>query len=513
MTGTGPSAAATSAWRRLTWRALAALGAILGLGAAAGAVWLAVGLARPLEPIPLFGIAHPVVAITDVSLIDPDTGVAVPGQTVVVTSGRISAVGPATSTPVPVGAHLIQGRGRYLMPGLWDAHVHTLRHSTRLHFPLLLAHGITSVRNMGDGCSWSTTVACVPDASEWSQQGEGAARLVPRMPLVASHHVEELPKPGAAAPLVSALKARGDSLLKLQLPDETTAGEAAPLIAEAARLGLPVAGHVPPALDLMDPAAGRWLSVEHGDQLLAQCTAQGAKHGLPQGHCTPLLQHLARQGTAFVPTFVASTGQDLTLGFDPTGEAERLAFAPGPLAWVWRAYRGLHHAGRDGAALARFRQRHEAALQLTLSAHRAGVPVLAGTDALDAFVLHGMSLADELEQLVAAGLTPAEALRAASSIPARHSGVGSVTGRIAPGLAADLVLLAGDPLSDIGAVRGVQTVLARGWLFDAETLTELKRYAARQARSHALAARLWWTTLGGSNATELTGLRQQTATD
>lgn len=497
MSGAGPTAVAPRPWRRRVRRAFVAVGAAVGLGAAAAAAWLGAGLARPLEPIPLFGAAHPVVAITDVTLIDPEAGLALHGQTVVVVRGRISAVGPAAGTAVPPGAHRIDGRGRYLLPGLWDAHVHTLRHSPRLHFPLLLAHGITSVLNMGDGCSWTTDLACVPDAREWAQQGEGAARLVPHIPLVASYHVEALPAPGDAPTLVAALKARGDRFLKLQLPDETDARQAAPLVAAAARLGQPVAGHVPPALDLLDPAAGRWLSVEHGDQLLAQCAARGADRGWPAGDCTPLLQHLARQDTAFVPTFVASTGQDATLGSNPAAEAARLAYAPGPLALVWRAYRGLHRAGLDTETLARARQRHAAAQQLTLAAHRAGVPVLAGTDALDPFVLHGMSLADELEQLVAAGLSPAEALRAATTTPARHSGTVGFTGRIAPGLQADLVLLAADPLRDTGAVRRVDTVLARGWVFDAETLAQLKRYAAAQARSHALNARLWWAMLGG----------------
>ncbi|MBL8331133.1 MAG: amidohydrolase family protein [Rubrivivax sp.] len=487
----------TRVWRRRARRAGLLLGAAAGLVVVAAAGWLGIGLARPLDPIPLFGAAHAVIAITDVTVVDADAGLARPGQTVLIEAGRIRAVGAATQTEVPAGAHRVDGRGRYLAPGLWDAHLHTLRHPTRVHFPLLLAHGITSVRNMGDGCSWNTDLACMPDAREWAQQGEGAARLVPHLAASATFHVEELPPAGQAAALITALKARGDSFLKLQLPEGTDVRQAAALIAEAARQGLPAVGHVPAVLDLMDPAAGSCLSVEHGDQLLNQCKAQAAARGWPAGDCSPLLQHLARQGTAFVPTFVASTGQDLTLGSSPEAEAERLAYAPGPLATVWRLYRVLHRAGMDDESLARVRQQHAAAQQLTLAAHLAGVPVLAGTDALDPFVMHGLSLADELEQLVAAGLSAPQALRAATTAPARHSGAEDLAGRIAPGLQANLVLLSADPLRDIAAVRRIDTVFARGWVFDAAALAELKRFAAQQARSHALAARMWWAMLGG----------------
>jgi imidazolonepropionase-like amidohydrolase len=461
--------------------------------------WLAVGLLRPLEAIPRFGQDHRLIAITDVSVIDVVSGATLPGKTVLIEGGVIRRVEDAQGFELPPQAHRVEGAGRFLVPGLWDSHVHTLAHSTRLHFPLLTAHGVTAIRNLGDGCSWTTDTSCVPDAVQWAAQGDEARRLLPHSAVTASYHFERVGDALEAVRTVAMLRTRGDTLIKLQLEEDVPPGAAKAILEEAARRGLPVAGHLPASIDLLDPAFERMASIEHGSELLDHCMpkGEGADEGGVIEACLPVLRLMADRGTAFVPTFVASTGQDVMLGTHRRAEDDRLRFAPQVVAMVWTAYRALHLAGMDADDYARARWRHRMAMQLALLAMQSGVPVLAGTDALDPFVAHGESLHEELALLVQAGFTPAQALRAATHAPAVVHGQAGKRGQVIPGAHADLVLLRENPLQRIQATRSIEAVFREGRYFDAAELEALRTYARGQADSHALNARLWWAMLGG----------------
>jgi len=158
------------------------IGAVLLICILLATIWLAIGLFRPLDPIPMFGQSHPRSAITNVTIIDVAAGIQLPGQTVRIENGRITAISATSSTPLTANTQQIDGTGKYLLPGLWDAHVHTLAHSPRIHFPLLLASGITTIRNLGDGCSWDSDATCVPDQVDWNAQGAHAQQLVRMWP-------------------------------------------------------------------------------------------------------------------------------------------------------------------------------------------------------------------------------------------------------------------------------------------------------------------------------------------
>jgi hypothetical protein len=198
--------------RMLKWFAML----VLAVGVAAGLA-LAVGLAQPLDPVPQFGTRPDLLVIVDVTIIDVAEGTSIPGQTVTIAGGKIvSVVSTVNGADRPAGAMVIDGKGKCLMPGLWDAHVHTLAMSDRLHFPLMLAHGVTTIRNMGDGCSWRSTLDCVADRDQWQFSAQG-----PRIIATAHFHIEQLDSAKDAEPLVKAIKARGDDLIKIQLDDES----------------------------------------------------------------------------------------------------------------------------------------------------------------------------------------------------------------------------------------------------------------------------------------------------
>lgn len=462
-------------------------GVSIGAVIAAAGLALAAGLAKPLDPIPHFGIRPDQLVITNVTIIDVADGTARQGQTVTIERGKIISVASADTAAPAAGAMVIDGKGKFLIPGLWDAHVHTLAMSDRLHFPLMLAHGVTTIRNMGDGCSWRSTLDCAADREQWQPSAER-----PRIIASASYHIEQLDSAADAQGLVSAIKARGDDLIKIQLDDENDPDGAkfAALVQASSGLNLPATGHVPSAARLTDPVYQGLSSIEHDSQLMPLCRADAP------APCAAVLAALAQRRTAYVPTHVASTGQDVALARYRPEQDRLLPFNSSALAGVWQAYRWLHRSSTDAQDLAAFEQTHRDALRLTLQAHRAGVPILAGTDALDPFVLHGPALHQELAYLAHAGLSPAEVLRAATTSAEMTIGKGGQTATDGAGNRADLVLLDRNPLVDITATRSIHTVVANGAVYGPRERARMIAFVKDQAASFAVGARSWWALFG-----------------
>jgi nicotinamidase-related amidase len=487
---------------RLTRATLAA-----ACGALATTAAVTIG-ARWVSPPPSAPAPSPHLAIVDASIVDPRNGGRVfAHHTVLVAHDRIVRVAPADRVAIPPGARIIDGRGRFVIPGLWDSHVHTLRLSPQLHLPLLIAAGVTSVRDMGDACSWSESIDCVPSAPAWRAAIHQGTMVGPYLAEAVSFHVERLPaSPVDTLALMTRLARRGEPFVKAQL-DPTAPPEAfAALVRAASAAGLAVSGHIPATVNLDDPDL-RLRSVEHDTSLLPQCAATGHLYdGRPStmaavmdafdaARCDVVLARLARHGTAYVPTHVASSGQDARFAAGAAGPPDEvLSLVVRPHRWLWAVAR---RAGRlDDSDAARVQAVHRLALALTARAHAAGVVVLAGSDALDPDVGHGSGLHDELAYLVQAGLTPADALVAATAAPARHAGLLHERGTIDVGKVADLVVLTGNPLDAIAHTRRIETVVAAGRVFDAprrQSLIEGVRAAAAAWTTTARLVRgLWW---------------------
>lgn len=190
---------------------------------------------------------------------------------------------------------------------------------------------------------------------------------------------------------------------------------------------------------------------------------------------------LVRNGTAYVPTHVTRRMEafagDSVFRHDP-----RVRFVP---AWVLEAWNedADRVVARDSSPEGRaaYRAFYEKGLEITGAAHAAGVRVLVGTDGGDSFAFPGSGMHDELAELAKAGLTPAEALRAATSSPAEFLGQAERHGTIEVGKRADLVLLDGNPLDDIGNVRRIRAVVFRGETLDRARLDDLLRQAEAAA--------------------------------
>jgi imidazolonepropionase-like amidohydrolase len=478
-------------------------------------------------------VLPPSVALTHVSVLDVRTGSVRSDQTVIVTGTRIAAVDQAGRVAVPAGALIVDATGKYLMPGLWDMHTHIIDPDTPgtpdVVFPLLVANGVTGVRDMGSADLDS--IIAIRSALR------AGARLGPRM-LLAGKALDGLPAifppdeilvrtPAEGRRAVDSLAARGVDFIK---PYEMLQRDVFLAIVDAAKQHrLPLAAHVPLALDAGEASDLGVRSFEHLRNIELACSSladslrtarvlvlareasrpdtTGLAFGWSLGYgpgalvraqihreqrpraretfhaarCDALLRRLARNGT----------WQDATLVADDVARLDTMATVRATLRYVPEATRALWErtvagwdaTGTHGAGRGRADIEAQAAWYLKLVGLMAkrGVGILAGTDISNPYLIPGFSLHEELGQLVRTGLTPLEAIRAATLNPARYLAATDSLGTVEVGRLADLVLLDADPFQDIGNTRKIRAVMLNGRYLDRGALDGLLADAERAA--------------------------------
>jgi len=445
-----------------------------------------------------------VLSIEDVSVIDALHGLR-EHQRVVIDGDVIVSVGEARG-PAPEGARRIAGTGRYLIPGLWDMHVHlTFTPELTQAMPrLFLAYGVTSVRDTGGPIDRLVALRAAYEASE-----APAPRLYFSGPLLDGRFVvydggdpgrppigTRVASPQAAAARVAQLKAAGADFIKIYEMVDPAVFDA--LVAAAAEHALPIAAHVPLALGARE--AGPQLdSIEHlrnldiacaanADQLLAERREMIASYRGERGY--PLRKRIhGAQRLPAIAAYDAATCRRVIAALEATVQVPTLRLNAFP---VWRPFeRGdwaaalasmpagaLRDRWAQDAARRRAAPRTDStfadwSLRLVGMLHASGVPIGAGTDTPITLAIPGYSLHGELELLVRSGLSPLQALEAATLVPARFLGIDDELGAIEPGRRADLVLLAANPLDDIRNSRAIEGVVSRGrWWSVAELAGE-----------------------------------------
>ena len=448
-------------------------------------------------------------ALVHVDVVDVRAGRVLRDQTVLVADGTIQHVGPSDALR-PAADSTVDGTGAYLIPGLWDLHAHLRGDGVpgvlteEWIMPLTLAHGVTGVRDMTSDCEDPTQgPVCLDQMRAWQGEIERGARLGPRLLALSSPKVEwgDDVTEAEVRQAVRAFAERGVDLVKVY---NGLAPQAFRWVAdEATTRGLDVAGHVPLRMTVTEASDAGLRSVEHARDFLFDCfpgsaafrrTAEApapsteTMRGMVDEHnaaqCEGVFRAMVRNGTWYVPTHgtrrMEAYADDPALRGDP-----RTRIVPAPLLQSWTRDADRVVASDSSAeGRAAYRAFYEAGLAATGAAHRAGVRVLVGTDAPDSFVYPGSGVHDELEELVAAGLTPAEALRAATLDGAEFLRVRDQYGSVEPGKRADLVLLGANPLDDVGHVRDVRAVVLGGRFLDRAALDGLV------GRAEAVAAAL-----------------------
>lgn len=419
--------------------------------------------------------------ITHVTIIDTSGGPSAADMTVIVKDEHIADVRKSAAGGATEGS-VIDGTGKFLIPGLWDMHVHTvfgdwLPRNEKVTLPLFVANGITGVRDMGGD---------LPVLKEWRAAIAAGRLLGPRMVIAGPMLDGPVPRFPSSAPIKNAadgtrtvddLKAQGVDFIKIQslIPRDGYFAAAA----EAKKIGIVFVGHVPDAVRASEASNAGQKSIEHYTGIFEGCTAiedqliKGPKGlGLNVANYDPararaLIALMAKNHTWQVPTLVWERGQwlvdDIDLSHDPLTKYA-------PAAWKDRTWpmfvKDIMH-DMDTDPLPVRKKFVQMELDMTLAMFRAGVPFLAGTDtAAGVHIFPGFSLHQELELFVRAGLTPLQALQTATRNPADFLGRSADFGTVEKGKVADLVLLDADPLRDISNTRKIRGVVLAGKFFD-----------------------------------------------
>ncbi|HZS10025.1 MAG TPA: amidohydrolase family protein [Blastocatellia bacterium] len=453
------------------------------------------------------------IVITHVTVIDATGAPAQPDMTVIITGDRITTIGKSKLVKIPPGAEVVDATGKFLIPGLLDMHIHLTIIPDRVVsreviVPLLVAFGVTGVRDMGG--DWQRIEQLRREIADGTITGPHIIAPGPFVdgPQQANNVTLPVSTEDEARLAVRKLKADGVDFIKVQATLSLPLWRA--VIDEAKKLGIPVAGHIPERISAFDVARSTQRSVEHispvipGDAgVLLACSGKEAelrnelleigrlgqqpnadrrqlreRQGAlmtqmvttyDRKKCTGLLALLAKNQVWAVPTQVFGRKfSPLDSNDHPKDDA--LRFIPLSTRTRWDQRRTVVIKNSTAGDYAFRRSLFEKSRALVGEMHRAGVKLLAGTDAIDGYVVPGLSLHEELALMVEAGLTPMEALQTATRNPAVFFGRLNSQGTIAKGKIADLVLLDADPLADISNTQKIHAVILGGKL-----ITQAKR--------------------------------------
>ncbi len=449
--------------------------------------------------------------IRDARVIDVDAGEWVGGRSVVVDGGRIVSI-LGEGDEIPAAERLIDATDRFLIPGLWDAHVH-FRGGSELEsenadlLPLYVANGVTTVRDAGGDLT--------PAVLEWRRAIAAGERVGPRIftsgpklegPTGGWEGSIRLTEAAQVPAALDSLDAMGTDYVKIY--DGTTSREVyLAIVAEAQRRDRIVSGHMPFSVGFLEAVESGLDISDHlyyafkggspiEDEITERFIGDGSasfRTALAEMVDARDLEFesatwatLAAAGTAVTPTLHIGRVLARVAEVDHGSDLELRYVGAG----IEATYGGRVESALASSAEARAdRKELEGVFRSMIRPMLdAGVSLLAGSDAgpFNSYVYPGFSLHDELAALVEAGMTPAEALRSATIEPAKALRVDDTLGRIAPGHVADLVLLSADPLDDIDNTRAIDRVILRGEeVFDRPALEALLEAASQRRESAA----------------------------
>ena len=428
--------------------------------------------------------------IHDVTIIDTTGAPSKPHQTIVVRDSRIEEITDSANTTIrKLPGMRIDGAGKFLIPGLWDMHVHMVfgdwfPRGKEVTLPLFIANGITGVRDMGGE---------LEVLQQWRKEISAGTLIGPRIvmsgpmldgpqPRFPSSIAIKTPEDGRRA--VDDLKKRGADFIKLQslIPRDAVFA----IADEAKKQNIIFVGHVPDAVRASEASNAGQKSFEHligifeGSSPLEDQFIKGTKNEsqflstFDPERAETLFALLSKNQTWQCPTLVWERGGNL---IDETDFAHDTRAKYVPAYWkdvTWKRFTDEveHDFNTDDLAT---RKRFVAKeLEVVNAMHKAGIPFLAGTDTPPGvYVFPGFSLHEELQRFVAAGFTPLEALQTATWNPAKFLGKEKELGTIEKGKLADLVLLDANPLDDIRNTQKIAGVIADGRYFSRADLEKM----------------------------------------
>jgi imidazolonepropionase-like amidohydrolase len=403
------------------------------------------------------------IALVGATLIDATGKPPVKDAVVVIQGDRIVSAGARSTIEIPTGARTIDVSGKFLLPGLWDMHAHLYQAEFG---PTYLAAGITTARDVGNDIEFATALR---DAA---LHGRG---LGPRMLLAGyidgrnkyhSFDVQvETPEEARAA--VRRYKSAGYEQIKIR--DELKPETLKVICDEAHRLGMTVTGHVPKGMNALQAVEAGMDQIAHINYVLSGFYPDRDPGDLPHSidFNTPSVKHALKffkeHDTVVDPTLAV-----IELMLRPMNKPIA-SFEPGMAKAPPELLVQLNKKGKPAALAELLAKVTDALVEAVGRLHRAGVPVMPGTDV----GVPGHTLHRELELYVKGGFTPLEAIQAATITPARVMKLENEVGTIEPGKRADLIILDADPLQNISNIRKTRYVMTQGRLFECAPLWQI----------------------------------------
>ena len=443
------------------------------------------------------------IAITNVTVIDATGNPPRPDQTVLIQESRIASIGTSGNVDVPPDASMVDGQGKFLIPGLWDIHMHFSLLGGPSILPVFTANGVTGVRDNGSGDEvfvWQREVA------EGSHQGP---RIVSSGLEFVGYETPEDDSAGWGQGILSldavepVLRHRSETADFGKIQDGFMPRDRWSAIArEATKYGLEIAGHVPMSLILEEAIQQGFSSIEHSlgfamaltnDEAAARARVMAANEA-GNGYAALFeeddraLGNVDDERLAAIAALMVGNGvafdanlQDLrAMAWSSSGQWDddpRLQYLPEAIADSWR------QAAADNSFnetdIGNLRRTFERMPQILARLHQHGVMILAGTDAGAMFDFPGFDIHNELAMLVGGGLSPMDAIRTATVNPAVFMGMDDSLGTVEVGKLADLLLLDANPLDDITNTQRITAVFQNGNYYDRAVLDAMLRAMRR----------------------------------
>lgn len=437
-------------------------------------------------------------AFTHVTVIDMTGAPVKLDFTVVITGNHVTTVGRSGRTRIPAGAHVIDAKGKFLIPGLWDMHVHIKE--TERSLPMFVANGVTGIRNVGGIAS---------DLFLWRAQVASGQILGPRIvacgPILEGEHplhpdhavIVRNAAEGREA--VIRLKQQGADFIKVY--DGVLRDAYFAIADEARKQNLMFVGHVPSSVTTVEASDAGQKSIEHlgtileGSSTVFEELRNWVSPPSAPGDYSAIPRRIAARGTRMLDTYSEQRAQEIFDHFvrnrtrqvptllvkkiwayvDEISKAadDRFKFVPQSIREDWSPQRQLLYRYRTPEFIVYQKRLFKKEMELVGDMNRARVEIMAGTDSEGAFTYFGFSLHDELALLVEAGLTPMQALQAATRNPADFLGELESNGTVESGKIANLVLLDANPLVDIQNTKRINAVVLNGKYLPKEELQRM----------------------------------------
>ena len=470
---------------------------------------------------------HGLILIKSINVIDVAAGEIIPNQDILIENDRIRSISNTGTQNSYSNVLSIDGFGKYLLPGLWDMHTHSSPYSPWLHHPLYIANGVTGIRDMSGQLSEKDSYwVGSEERLEWNLQLKAKIRTSPRYVLQSSFQINgsnsvpdnfpdffKVSTDEDVLKLLEYYQKEGADFIKVY--SEIAANSYRTLVRESSNYGLHVAGHKPLGISLEEAILLGQRSFEHGRIFMFDCFTESDQlllakdkiaayiklkpnmvESFDQKKAHRLMDLMYENNSYWTPTLQ-------TLKVDTYSNVQQLKSNP-HLKYIpkmrealwWNPFLGRDGKEKDAAQHRLNVDFYEAVKSQVQMAAKHQVPIMAGTDVTDTNVIPGFSLHAELADLVEAGLTNQEALMSATITPAKYCNLENDFGSIDKGKIADLLILARNPLEDIGNTRSIEGVFLGGSYYDIDQLDELKSITESVASTLHMNVKFVYSLLG-----------------